>query len=330
MAAPSKVSTPAMLDLTSDNITPNAITINSQSANPRATYLMERLITHLHDFARETRISTEEWMTALDFLVECGQISTAIRHEFILLSDVLGLSLLVENINHPKPPGATEGTVLGPFHRHDAPTLDLGANISSDPNGEPLLCVCTVKDMAGKPLEGVMVDIWETDSSGHYDVQHENRTEPDGRCVISSNANGDFWFNCILPVSYPVPTDGPVGNLLRSMNRHAFRPAHMHFMLKKQGWDPLTTALYIRGDPYETTDAVFGVKKSLIVSPQKIDKATAKQYGVPENSWILKQDFILPTEKESADLKDQLAMKAIEKMGLNMKLVDHLPVPDLD
>ncbi|KAI0400075.1 dioxygenase [Xylaria palmicola] len=330
MAAPNKVPIPALLDLTIDNITPNTVKINSQSSDRRLTYLMERLVTHIHDFARETRISTDEWMTGLNFLVQCGQISSDVRQEFILLSDILGLSLLVDSINHPKPPNTTEGSVLGPFHTHDAPTLDHGANMSSDPEGEPLLCVCTVKDTHGNPVEGVKIDIWETDSSGHYDVQHSDRNEPTERCVMTSSADGHFWFKCILPVSYPIPHDGPVGKLLEKLNRHPWRPAHLHFMFEKSGWDHLITALYMRGDPYETSDAVFGVKKSLIVAPQRIDDATAKEYGIPEGSWILKHDFVLTTDEETAKLRDQLALEAMQRQGLNLKLVDHLPVPDLD
>ncbi|RYC57190.1 hypothetical protein CHU98_g9011 [Xylaria longipes] len=330
MAASTKMPIPALLDLTIDNITPNTVKINSQSGDRRLAYLMERLVTHIHDFARETRISTDEWMAGLSFLVKCGQISSDVRQEFILLSDVLGLSLLVDSINHPKPPNTTEGSVLGPFHTHDAPTLDHGSNMSSDPKGEPLLCICTVKDANGKPVEDAKIDIWETDSTGHYDVQHSDRKEPTERCVMASDANGHFWFKCILPVSYPIPHDGPVGKLLEKLNRHPWRPAHLHFMFEKKGWDHLITSLYMRGDPYETSDAVFGVKKSLIVEPQKIDGATAKEYGVSGGSWVLKHDFVLTTEKETADLRDQLALEALEKQGLNLKLVDHLPVPDLD
>ncbi|KAF6834008.1 Hydroxyquinol 1,2-dioxygenase [Colletotrichum musicola] len=322
---------PELLDLTIDNITPNTVRINSQGGDARLKYLMERLVTHLHDFARETRLSTDEWMKALDFLVGCGQISSDVRHEFILLSDILGLSLLVDSINHPKPPGSTEGSVLGPFHTHDAPTLDNGANMSGDPEGEPLLVVCTVKDRHGKPVPGVKIDIWETDSSGHYDVQHEGRTGASERCVMVSDDDGRFWFRAIRPVSYPIPHDGPVGKLLQLLGRHCWRPAHLHFMFEKAGWDHLITALYIRGDPYEKSDAVFGVKGSLVVDLEKVDKATAGEYGVEEGSWLLKHDFVLVTEKETEDLRDRNAVEALGKLGLtHLKLVDHLPVPELD
>lgn len=232
---------PVLLDLTIDNITPNTILINSQSSNARLKYVMARLVTHLHDFARETRLSTDEWTSAIAFLIACGQISTDVRNEFILLSDVLGLSLLVDNINHPKPPGGTEGSVLGPFHTHDAPTLQNGASMTSDPEGEPMLALCTVRDTQGNPVPGVKVDIWETDSSGHYDVQHADRGEPTERCVMVTDEEGRFWFKAIKPVSYPIPHDGPVGKLLMLLGRHCWRPAHVHFMFGKEGWDKLIT-----------------------------------------------------------------------------------------
>ncbi|KAL2020218.1 hypothetical protein VTK56DRAFT_8644 [Thermocarpiscus australiensis] len=321
---------PPLLDLTIDNITPNTIRINSQSSNARLTYLMARLVTHLHDFARETRLSTDEWMAAISFLIACGKICSDVRNEFILLSDVLGLSLLVDNINHPTPPGGTEGSVLGPFHTHDAPVLPNGASMTSDPDGEPMLAVCTVRDTRGNPVPGVTVDIWETDSSGHYDVQHADRDAPSERCVMVTDERGRFWFKGLKPVSYPIPHDGPVGKLLQLLNRHCWRPAHVHFMFGKEGWDRLITALYIRGDPYETSDAVFGVKKSLVVDLGRVDKETAKEYGVEEGIWLLKHDFVLTTQEETEKLRDRLAMEALEKLGMKLKLVDHLPVPDLD
>ncbi|KAK4154882.1 dioxygenase-like protein [Chaetomidium leptoderma] len=321
---------PNLLDLTIDNITPNTIRINSQSADARLTYLMARLVTHLHDFARETRLSTDEWMAAISFLIGCGKICSDVRNEFILLSDVLGLSLLVDNINHPTPAGGTEGSVLGPFHTHDAPVLANGASMTSDPDGEPMLAICTVKDARGNPVRGVHVDIWTTDSSGHYDVQHADRDAPSERCIMVTDDQGRFWFNGLKPVSYPIPHDGPVGKLLQLLKRHCWRPAHVHFMFGKDGWDRLITALYLRGDPYETSDAVFGVKQSLVIDLDKVDKETAEKYGVKEGIWLLKHDFVLATQEETEQLRDELATEALQKLGLSLKLVDHLPVPDLD
>ncbi|POS81679.1 cathecol 1, partial [Erysiphe pulchra] len=205
-----------------------------------------------------------------------------IEKEFILLSDILGLSLLVDSIDHPKPASSTEGTVLGPFHTHDAPPGPNGTQIAHDPAGEPCLVLCTVKDTEGKPIEDVKIDIWETDSSGKYDVQYEGREAPDQRAVMTSDAEGIFWFKAIVPVPYPIPNDGPVGKLLTLLKRHCYRPSHMHFMMEKEGFDHLITALYLRGDPYETSDAVFGVKESLLIDLGKVSAEQAKTYGVKE------------------------------------------------
>ncbi|PHH59303.1 hypothetical protein CDD81_3395 [Ophiocordyceps australis] len=330
MAQQAAAGAPLLVDLTADNITSNVLRVNSQSGDARLTYLMERLVTHLHDFARETRLSTNEWLAALQFLVGCGKISSETRQEFILLSDVLGLSLLVDSINHPKPPLSTPGTVLGPFHTHDAPDIASGDSMSSDVDGEPLLALCTVRDTAGNPIPDVRIDIWETDSSGHYDVQHANREAPSERCVMRSDAQGNFWFNAIKPVSYPVPTDGPVGQLLCMLKRHGWRPAHMHFMFEKSGWDQLTTALYVRGDKYETSDAVFGVKSSLVIDLQRVDKPTAAKYGVKQGILLLKHDFVLVSQKETEELRDRNATEALQSLGLKLKLLHHLPVPDVD
>ncbi|KAF7870448.1 hypothetical protein EAF04_004192 [Stromatinia cepivora] len=327
---PNQTTIPPMKDLTIDNITENTIRINSQGSDERLTYVMERLVTHLHDFARETRLSTKEWMAALDFLVKVGQISSDVRHEFILLSDILGLSLLVDAIDHPKPPTSTEGSVLGPFHTHDAETIASGEKLSHDPQGEPCLILCTLKDVTGHPIPDVKIDIWETDSTGHYDVQREIREGPDGRCIMQSDSQGEFWFRAIVPVPYPIPHDGPVGRLLKLLKRHPWRPAHMHFMFQKTGWDHLITALYIRGDPYESSDAVFGVKESLIVDFEPATAEIAERYSVPVGSKVLKHDFVLVSEKETEELRDQNALKALEALGMKVKLLDHLPVPDLD
>jgi protocatechuate 3,4-dioxygenase beta subunit len=232
---------PLLKDLTIENITENVIAINSQCPDPRMKFLFERLVTHLHDFARETRLSTAEWEKSIKFLTHVGQTCTDVRQEFILLSDILGLSLLVDSIDHPKPALSTEGTVLGPFHTHEAPLVQHGELISQDSDGEPCLVVCTVKDTTGKPIQGAKIDVWETDSQGFYDVQHAERTGADGRAVLESDKEGRFHFNAIVPVPYPIPSDGPVGTLLKKLHRHAYRPSHMHFMFEKPGYDHLIT-----------------------------------------------------------------------------------------
>ncbi|OOQ90400.1 Hydroxyquinol 1,2-dioxygenase [Penicillium brasilianum] len=327
---PSQVKIPPMKNLTVENITENVITINSLCQDERMKYVLERLVTHLHDFARETRLSSDEWMTGLRFLTEVGQISSAVRQEFILLSDVLGLSILVDSIDHPKPPGSTEGTVLGPFHTHDAEEMPNGESMSHDPKGEPLLVVCTLRDTEGRPIEGVKIDIWETDSTGHYDVQYAGRESPDGRCVMRTNKEGIFWFKAITPVPYPIPHDGPVGKLLKKLHRHPYRPSHMHFMFEKEGYDHLITALYLRNDPYETSDAVFGVKDSLTVDLGKVGPELAAQYNVPEGQALLTYDFVLVSDEETSALRANNSKIALDKLGRKVKIVNGLPVPDLD
>lgn len=232
---------PPLKDLTIDNITENVHSINSRCEDPRLKFLLETLVRHLHDFARETRLSVAEWEAAIAFLVDVGKISSDVRHEFILLSDILGLSLLVDSIDHPKPPGSTEGTVLGPFHTLEAHDLKPGEQISHDPDGEPLFVLCSVKDTQGRPVADVSVDVWETDSKGFYDVQYAERSGPDGRAVLQTDADGMFYFQAIVPVPYPIPNDGPVGKLLGRLKRHPYRPSHMHFMFKKTGYDRLIT-----------------------------------------------------------------------------------------
>ncbi|KIV99781.1 uncharacterized protein PV09_08587 [Verruconis gallopava] len=330
MDHPEKVQVPVLKDLTIENITENVLRINSQGDDVRLNYLLERLVVHLHDFARETRLSTEEWMAAINFLTAVGQICTDVRQEFILLSDILGLSLLVDSINHPKPKNGTEGTVLGPFHTHDAETVPHGEVISHDPQGEPCLVLCTVKDTEGRPIEGVKIDVWETDSTGRYDVQYADRKQPDGRAIIESDKDGVFWFKAIVPVPYPIPHDGPVGKLLNRLKRHPYRPSHMHFMFDKKGYDHLITSLYLRGDPYETSDAVFGVKESLLVDLKTVDASAASKYGVKEGTKLLTYDFVLVSESEAKALREDEARKAMEALGLRMKLLEGLPVPDVD
>ncbi|KAG8528812.1 uncharacterized protein KY384_006501 [Bacidia gigantensis] len=319
-----------MKDLTVDNITENVIRINSQNDDPRLTYVLERLVSHLHDFARETRLSTKEWKAAIDFLTAVGQICSDVRQEFILLSDILGLSLLVDSIDHPKPPQSTEGSVLGPFHSHEAQETPHGDMVSHDVNGEPCLILGSIRDSEGQPIGDVKIDMWETDSSGHYDVQYEDRQGPDGRCVMRSDASGNFWFKAIKPVSYPIPNDGPVGKLLSKLHRHPYRPAHMHFMFEKPGYDHLITALYLRGDPYETSDAVFGVKSSLLVDFQPADDSIAKRCDVKTGSLVLKHDFVLVSEEEANSLREEKSQKALADLGRMVKMVDGLPVPDVD
>ncbi|CAG9945891.1 unnamed protein product [Clonostachys rosea f. rosea IK726] len=320
-----------MKDLTIDNITENVHFINGQCSDRRLKFIVERLVSHAHDLVRETRLSTEEWMAAIQFLTEVGQTCTETRQEFILLSDILGISLLVDAIDHPKPPGASEGTVLGPFHTHEAQSIEHGGGIASDPEGEPLLVLCTVRDSAGKALEDVKIDVWETDSKGFYDVQYANHDGPDGRAILTSDKDGIFWFKAIVPVPYPIPSDGPVGKLLAKLGRHCYRPSHMHFMFSHPIYDPLITALYLKNDPYETSDAVFGVKNTLVVELGRVeDEAIASKYGVKVGSALMKYDFVLVTKEEALNLRYQNAAAAMKAQGKKMDYLNGLPVPEVD
>lgn len=202
--------------------------------------------------------------------------------------------------------------------------------MSHDPKGEPLLVVCTLKDTTGRPIPNVKIDIWETDSTGHYDVQYPGRDKPDGRCYMHSGEDGVFWFHAITPVPYPIPHDGPVGKLLKKLHRHPYRPSHMHFMFEKEGYDNLVTALYLRNDPYETSDAVFGVKNSLVVDIGRAGPEYARKYGVAEDHALLTYDFVLVSDTETGDLRARNSKEALDKLGRKVKIVNGLPVPDLD
>ncbi|KAI4174060.1 MAG: hypothetical protein LQ343_002624 [Gyalolechia ehrenbergii] len=328
----SRTSSKAFKDLMIETITSNTIEISSRGSSPRLTFLMSRLLTHLHDFARETRLNTEEWMAGIEFLTEVGKMCSDSRQEFILLSDILGLSLLVDSIAHPRPPPATEGSVLGPFHTHDHPPLTPGDALSHDSDGTPCLVLCSIHEPDGKPISDVIIDIWETDSTGHYDVQYDN-ARTDGRGVMRSDNEGQFWFKGIVPVSYPILNDGPVGKLLGMLGRHPWRPAHMHFWMRKEGWDGLVTALYICSDPYITSDAVFGVKSSLCVSPAPASPSVAQEYSVQEGTPVIQYHFVLVREEEARTLKVQKNREAMERLGTGKWRLDGeegLPVMDVD
>ena len=194
-----------MKDLTTENITENVHIVNSQCRDPRFRYLFERIVTHLHEFCRETCLSTEEWQTGIQFLTEIGQISDDLRHEMIILSDTLGVSMLIDSINHPRHHPATEGTVLGPFHTHDAEEMSNGAVLHNDPDATRLLVVCSIKDTEGDPISDFKVDVWEGDSKGFYDVQDSNRSGPDGRGVLHSDSQGHFFSTplSLFPIRFP-------------------------------------------------------------------------------------------------------------------------------
>nr|XP_031860273.1 uncharacterized protein CI109_004157 [Kwoniella shandongensis]KAA5527345.1 hypothetical protein CI109_004157 [Kwoniella shandongensis] len=299
---------PELLDLSADKITDNVLRINENTPDPRQKYVTETLVKHLHDFVREVNLTTEEWMASIEFLTRTGQTCTDLRQEFILLSDVFGVSALVDILNHPKPEGATEGTVLGPFFVEDAKTIEYGDSIAQEGRGEYMLVKGRVVDLQGKPVPRCLIETWETDQDGFYDTQYASY-EADCRGRLYTDKDGNYAFRAVLPVAYPIPNDGPVGQLLRSMNRHVFRPAHLHMMFQADGQEELVTSLYFKGDMFLTSDAVFGVKSSLVVDPKLItDKAEAKKWGFKHSPfYMVEKDFVLVSKDEADRERAKLA-----------------------
>lgn len=236
-----------------------------QGANPRVAEVMASLVKHLHGFAKEVGLRPEEWEIAIDFLTRTGQICTKERQEFILLSDVLGLSMLVDAINNRRPACATENTVLGPFHVADAPIRTMGDCISLDGRGELCRYIGHVLDLEGRPIANACIDVWSDNADGYYDVQQPNlQPKWNNRGQFITGTDGRYHFIGIKPVSYPIPDDGPVGELLAQLARHPYRPAHMHFLVTAPGYQKLVTHTFVGDDTYLASDAVFGVKPTLV------------------------------------------------------------------
>jgi protocatechuate 3,4-dioxygenase beta subunit len=253
-----------------------------ETPNPRLKFLMEELTRSLHDFVRRTDLSFGEWEQAIDFLTRTGQKCTTSRQEFILLSDVLGVSMLVDAVNHREREGATQTTVLGPFYVGEHKPMPHGADISENLEGERMFVQSRVTDLAGKPLANVPVDIWHADDDGFYDSQKPSyeTAGPSLRARFITDADGRFFFRTILPCSYPIPIDGPVGEMILATRRHPMRPAHVHFLVNAPGYEPLITHVFIEGDKYLDSDVVFGVKDDLI-SKIEIRNDTTMPDGQP-------------------------------------------------
>ncbi|MGW3201725.1 intradiol ring-cleavage dioxygenase [Streptomyces sp. NPDC001118] len=267
---------------TGEAVTEEAVASLRATADPRLRELLGGLIRHLHDFVRESRLTQEEWEKAIGFLTATGQTCTDTRQEFILLSDVLGLSMLVETLNGDRAPGATESTVLGPFHLTESPARRLGDTIDLVGGGEPCVVSGRVLAQDGTPLPGAVLDVWQADAEGYYDVQQPDLQPPgNGRGLFTADAEGRFWFRTCVPAPYPIPTDGPVGVLLRATGRHPYRPAHIHFIATADGHTPVTTHIFVAGSDYLDSDAVFAVKQSLVKEfTETDDPALAREFGI--------------------------------------------------
>ncbi|KQS71775.1 6-chlorohydroxyquinol-1,2-dioxygenase [Rhizobium sp. Leaf371] len=258
----------------------------SADANPRLAEIMASLVKHLHAFAKETKLTPEEWEVGIDFLTKTGQICSGERQEFILLSDTLGFSMLVDAINNRRPTGATENTVFGPFHVPNAPVREMGTNISLDGKGEPCLFEGRVLDLDGNPIEGARVDVWSDNADGYYDVQQPHaQPKWNNRGIFVTGSDGRYSFVGIKPVSYPIPDDGPVGQMLGYLGRHPYRPAHMHYLVTAPGFQKVVTHTFVGDDPYLQSDTVFGVKDTLIAP---FERGTDNQ-----TAWRSPFDFVL-------------------------------------
>jgi hydroxyquinol 1,2-dioxygenase len=254
-----------MRNLSEANLTETVVAKISARADARFREIASSLIRHLHAFVRDTELTEAEWLAGIQFLTATGHKSDDRRQEFVLLSDTLGVSMLVDAINHRKPGGASETTVLGPFYRAGAPDRAPWANMAEGLPGEPTYLSGRVLDTDGQPIAGAVLDVWQSDSDGMYDVQRPGGATTYARGRFVSGADGHYGVRTVKPVSYAIPTDGPVGVMLSAMGRHPFRPAHIHMIVSAPGFARVTTHLFVAGDPYLDTDAVFAVKQSLIV-----------------------------------------------------------------
>jgi hydroxyquinol 1,2-dioxygenase len=277
-----------MRNLSQDNITQAVIARFADTPDPRLKEIMTALVQHLHAFAREVKLTEAEWFQGIDFLTRVGHITDAQRQEFILLSDTLGLSMLTVAMNNDKPVGCTEATVFGPFYVEDAPRFDLGADVANGAAGVPCLVRGTVRGLDGQPVAGAEIHVWQADAEGKYDVQRDELEEPQARGVLHADGKGRYHFRSILAEAYPIPDDGPVGEMLRATKRHPWRPAHLHFMIQAPGYETLITHVFRNGDAYLDSDAVFGVRQSLV----------ADWLEQPDGSYLVEYDFVLAPQQQ--------------------------------
>ena len=268
---------------------------NRNAKSDRIRFAMEVITRKLHEAVKEIEPTQREWFDMIQFLTKTGHLCDDWRQEFILLSDVLGVSMLVDAINNRKPSGASESTVLGPFHVKDAPQLSMGANICLDGKGEPTFWHGTVLDTNGLPINNARLDVWQANDEGFYDVQQKGlQPEFNLRGRFQTAEDGRFWFRGVKPKFYPIPDDGTVGDLLNLLGRHPYRPAHLHFIIEAEQFSTLTTHIFDPDDPYIDSDAVFGVKKSLLAEFKRVSAPERmRELGFEEPFWEIKYDFVM-------------------------------------
>jgi hydroxyquinol 1,2-dioxygenase len=280
--------------VTEENITDLAAQRWGTAHDPRLAQLMTALVRHLHDFAREVRLTEAEWMAAIQWLTATGQISDAKREEFILASDVLGLSMLVVQMNHRLDPAATPATVLGPFHIEGSPEFDFGGDMSDGVPGTPLYIHGTVRDLAGTPVGGGVLDIWQADTDGAYESQVPDVDEARLRAKYTTRPDGSYCVRTIAPTGYSIPMDGPVGELVHRTDISHFRPAHVHFLINVPGYQPLITHLFREGADYLDSDVVFGTKEELVVRFVPREPGATPDGRSIDRPWLeARYDFVL-------------------------------------
>jgi hydroxyquinol 1,2-dioxygenase len=279
--------------VTEDNITDLAVERWATAKDPRLAEILTSLVRHLHGFAREVRLTEAEWMAAIQWLNRTGQTSDEKRQEFILASDVLGLSMLVVQMNHRLDPDATPNTVLGPFHIDGSPPLPFGADMSDGVAGTPLFVHGTVRDLSGAPVGGALLDVWQADGDGMYEAQLEV-DEARLRAKYSSREDGSYCVRTVAPLGYAIPMDGPVGELVGATEISHFRPAHVHFLIDVPGYEPLITHLFQEGAEYLDRDVVFGTKEELVVAFEQREAGPTPDGGAIDGPWLSAEyDFVL-------------------------------------
>ncbi len=293
---------------TEDDISAEVLARFSETPDPRLREIMLGLIKHLHGFVKEVQLTEAEWFQAIEILTEAGKMCSDKRQEFILFSDTLGVSMVVDLLDHRKPDGATESTVFGPFHRLGAPDLPMGGNIAHrDQTGTPALVSGRVLDLDGKPVANALLDVWQAQTNGLYDSQDQDPNALHMRGKFRTDAEGRYLIGTVLPVNYPIPSDGPVGRMLKATGRHPWRPAHIHFVVSAEGYEPVTTHIFDRTDPYLQSDAVFAVKDSLICdfARHESEDETASRLGLAPPFYTAEFDFrLVPAESVQATVMD--------------------------
>jgi hydroxyquinol 1,2-dioxygenase len=280
--------------VTEENLTDIVLQRWQNIPDPRLRQVMQSLIKHLHRFVREIEPTEAEWFTAIDWLTRTGQLCDQKRQEFILTSDVLGVSMLVDSINHRLSSDATPTTVTGPFHIHDSPELPDGANMAEGAPGIPCFVTGQVRDLDGRPVAGAMLDIWQTDGEGLYEAQRDTKDDAWMRAIYRSGADGSFVIRTVAPISYTIPMDGTVGELVNRTKISHMRPAHIHFLVDAPGYHRVTTHLFQKGDEYIETDVVYGVKEKLIVDFQERPPGKAPNgETISTRYFLVNYDFVL-------------------------------------